>query len=568
MVMSELRDILKEEYRKKEEAAFNPQVLMSLIEEVMDSMPVLLEKAKQPSTLTIDLIPTLPISEIGWGSLSTPEEGGKAQRTAPGQELAQYLSNIAPGEDIKGKIAALNEYFDNPLPQEVSNPAAQIKNTISNLVFYKTLTNIITNFNASAAGFAFESFLAVLLDAESGKQIPASAASTIADIVLFEGGRPISLKLYREGQLKVGGSYKQLVEDLTGRYPVMEYIVVTKDLKGEGLKQEGQLNFHGFNFTRENFLQILTLKPKEAELLSIPAIFWEPIPDLEAKLKEAQTLKQFLTLPGRTEVNLVPIINAFVENVTSKMAEAGFEEEAIKEFQVEFERLVDPESGVYVGTEAKPIRFAYTTPRGLRGLLKQINLPSGEGATMLRDIYLAAHAEAVNRRKKLGGRGSARKEKFKELDYRAGRKSYKRLLEIQQEGSPELFEVALKSTSGYVRNRQFELAKGDLGKMSTLPNQENLFPYDEFEVGTIRIGAAKIQDMLDASINAFNESIFSIFSDLKDLSINLNAYVAGGLEDDSLADEAKEDAENIATGTEKIRDPKQGQQTQLPFKKE
>ncbi len=87
-------------------------------------------------------------------------------------------------------------------------------------------------------------------------------------------------------------------------------------------------------------------------------------------------------------------------------------------------------------------------------------------------------------------------------------------------------------------------------------------------MGTIRIGAAKIQDMLDASINAFNESIFSIFSDLKDLSSNLNAYVAGGLEDDSLADEAKEDAENIATGTEKIRDPKQGQQTQLPFKKE
>ncbi len=93
--MSNLREILKEEYKKKD-SIISPQSLMSLIEEVMDSMPVLLEKAKQPSTLTIDLIPTLPISEIGWGSLSTPEEGGKAQRTASGQELAQYLSNIAP----------------------------------------------------------------------------------------------------------------------------------------------------------------------------------------------------------------------------------------------------------------------------------------------------------------------------------------------------------------------------------------------------------------------------------------------------------------------------------------
>ena len=60
--------------------------------------------------------------------------------------------------------------------------------------------------------------------------------------------------------------------------------------------------------------------------------------------------------------------------------------------------------------------------------------------------------------------------------------------------------------------------------------------------------------MLDASIGAVNDQIFSIFRDLKDLSSNLNAYVAGGLEDDSLAGEAKADAEDIATGTEKVRD--------------
>ena len=76
--------------------------------------------------------------------------------------------------------------------------------------------------------------MAVLLDADTGRQIPASAAATIADIVVEKGGRPISLKLYREGSLKVGGSYKQLVDDLTGQYPTMEYVVVTKDLKGSG----------------------------------------------------------------------------------------------------------------------------------------------------------------------------------------------------------------------------------------------------------------------------------------------------------------------------------------------
>jgi len=89
--------------------------------------------------------------------------------------------------------------------------------------------------------------------------------------------------------------------------------------------------------------------------------------------------------------------------------------------------------------------------------------------------------------------------------------------------------------------------------MDTISNQDNLYPYGEFSIGTIEIGASKIQAMLDASIGDVNSAIFAIFSDLKDLSGNLNAYVAGGLQNDSLAAEAKDDAENIATGTEEIR---------------
>ena len=560
--MSDLRELLKEEYRKKG-MTITPQSLMEMIEEVMDGWSLITEEDTSPQTLTIDLIPIQPISEIGWGSLVTPDKGGPDVRTPAGQSLAQYLSNIAPGEDIQGKIVALNEYFANPLPEEGETPAQQLKNTISNLVFYKTLTNIITNFNASAAGFAFESFLAVLLDAESGKQIPASEGSTIADIVLFQGGRPISLKLYREGQLKVGGSYKQLVEDLTGKYPVMEYIVVTKDLKGSGLKQQGKLNFYGFNFTRENFLEVLALKPKEVALLSIPDVFWSPIPDLEKMIAEGAQLKDLLRIPGRTEVNLKPVADGFMQDVKTAMASAGFEDEIIQQFETEFSNVIDVDTGLYKDNN-KPFSLISGVPKTAadarfpkrrgQALRNQITLTPEQNDALLQ-IMNAAHYGAVKKRRKLGKGGSARKEKFKELNYRAPRKSLKRLLEIQQQGSPELFAAALKSTDGYVRNRQFELAKGDLGKLKSISNQENLFPYDKFEVGTIEVGAAKIQDMLDRSVNAFNKSIFSIFSDLKDLSTNFNAYVAGGLKDDALAEEAQGDAENIATGTEKIRDP-------------
>ena len=37
-----------------------------------------------------------------------------------------------------------------------------------------------------------------------------------------------SLKLYSAGSLKVGGSYIQLVKDLTGEFGMMQYIVITR----------------------------------------------------------------------------------------------------------------------------------------------------------------------------------------------------------------------------------------------------------------------------------------------------------------------------------------------------
>jgi len=561
--------MISEHYEAGRRSKLSPDFLLRSVREVLSEIsdkpaPKPLTEASSPDRsrrLTIELIPSLNISELGWGSLRTPEEGGKAVRTSAGQELAQYLNNIAPGADITGKISALNAFFENPIGDADPDPRKQIKQTISSLVFYKTLTNIITNFNAASAGFAFESFLAILLDAETGQQIPASGASTIADITLFDGSRPISLKLYKEGSLKVGGSFKQLVEDLTSNNPVMEYIVVTKDLKGQGLDASGKLNFYAFNFTLSNFIEIVALKAKEKALFEIPAVFLEnDVATLENMLSEANSLGDFLTLPSKTQVIMKPIVDQFVADVTNKMAETGFEQTTISEFEKEFSALVDAETGVY--RAKNNITFAkndhskkakkIASIRGLRDLFKQINLKDKDEVNKLKQIYFEAFATANKTRTRKSG--SARREKFSQLNYRTPKQSVKRLMELQVSASPELFSTALRSTSGYLRNKQFELAKGDLLKMAGISNQDNLYPYGDFSLGSLEVGSPQLQRMLDDSINSFNESIFSIFTDLQDLSLNLNSYVAGGLEDDKLAVTAKQDADDIATGTEEIRD--------------
>lgn len=559
--MSDLKNILREEYTKKARTV-TPASLIAMIEDIMEiPASILTEKESkrgtQPRTLTIDLIPTLPITEIGWGSLATPEKGGKEVRTSAGQDLAQFLNNIAPGGDLRAKIEALNEYYKSPVVKEEGlPPGKQISRTISNLVFYKTLTNVITNFNASSAGFAFESFLAVLLDAETGRQIPASAASTIADIVVEKGGRPISLKLYKEGQLKVGGSYKQLVDDLVGAYPVMEYVVVTKDLDGQGLEQQGKLNFYGFNFTTQNFIEILAIKAKEVNLMRLPSVFKSPVEELESRMRESSDLTDFLTVPAATYVNLGPIINSFIETVNN-LATARGVDPAKLDIENELKNLYDFETGADINKpDNNQARFGYAPRLPVRRrdtMISQMNLEPEE-IQVVKDVIDDAYVKAIKSRKTAGGRGTARKEKFKELSFMTGKQSLKRLMEIKQTASPELFAVAMKSTEGYLGNKQFELAKGDLKKLDSISNTDNLYPYGEFEVGTINIGAQGLQEMLDASIGEVNNAIFEIFSDLKDLSSNLNSYVAGGLEDDKLAVDAKDDAENIATGTEEIRD--------------
>tara|TARA_R110002074_G_scaffold116903_6_gene248469 strand:- start:6525 stop:8417 length:1893 start_codon:yes stop_codon:yes gene_type:complete len=269
--MHNLQNILEKEYKKKSSAQ-NFETLVDLIEEIFEidineapavtgapDVSQLDDRAAQQ--MILKMIPDIAVSEIGWSDVSTNDKGD-AISGPQRQLLVQFLKNV-DGSDFAERIKSVSSFYTSGADmyqQSGLDNGDMIAKTISYLVFYKTLTKIITNFNASSAGFSFESFLAALVD---GEQIPANTG-TIADYIDKATGTdiPVSLKLYREGQLEVGGSYTDLVNDLANpQWPDfgnrMRYVICTKVLSGDGLEQEGQIKFWQFDFTLENVLNIL-----------------------------------------------------------------------------------------------------------------------------------------------------------------------------------------------------------------------------------------------------------------------------------------------------------------------
>ena len=284
-----------------------------LINEVMK---FLLAEAdvKVPPKATFDwsMIPDIPISEIGWSDVSTGAEG--EQILGPQRALLQqYLDNIgAPDGTFAEQIASLQEFYGPEGPAQLMASAESntdaIAKLISYLVFYKTLTKVVTNFNASSAGFSFESFLAVLLN---GKQIEANTG-TIADF-LTGNDVPVSLKLYTK--LKVGGSWRDLVKDIVDpqfAHPLanghaMRYVSGIKTLTGDGLKQKGEIKLYQFDITLDNIVDIM-LASMHPDIVKMPLSLISNGVDVAAGLPSAEQV------PSNEELETL-LTDAFAQNL-------------------------------------------------------------------------------------------------------------------------------------------------------------------------------------------------------------------------------------------------------------
>ena len=310
--MSELREILKEEYIKQINQ-LDLKMLLEMVTGVLDSPSPIMEDGtsavdsasdKEAWNMVLKMLPNIEVSEIGWSDVSTVD--GKPV-SGPQRELLEgYLTNIG-GSTFEEKIKTISRFYADgtKIIAESKNQdrPSRIQHVISYLVFYKTLTKVITNFNASSAGFSFESFLSALV---KGEQIQ-TGNKTIADYTdgLSKGGKiPVSLKLYREGGLEVGGSYTDLVNDMVDPKFVnstigggMRYVICTKTLTGKDLEQQGEIKFWQFDFTLDNIMWILmNSKEKSAQCIRLPQ---EAVNMLKGKGAERSDYSNMLNLPQK-----------------------------------------------------------------------------------------------------------------------------------------------------------------------------------------------------------------------------------------------------------------------------
>jgi hypothetical protein len=561
--MSDLHKILQEEYDKKNEERplLTPEFLIRMIEEAIEDPRTLLNEgtAGQPSVRTyhVSEIPMIPISELGWANAdddakSDDPNAPPSQRAA----LEQYLRNI-PGTGFDDKLNAVSNIMQEgigSIPKE--NPREFIQQAMAFLVFYKTLTMAITNFNASAAGFNFEAFLAALME---GKQIPASGANTIADITAMVDGErtPISLKLYAEAGLEVGGSYYDLSNDLIEPNSAweswvksnpqfdggaMRYIACTKELSGEGVEQEGYINFFEFDITRANLFDVLSKTTKGRSCIMSNRAFMNALTRYMETGESSEALQWAANIPTRSDTSDSAEMSSLWSDYLDNTELSG-----LKELELTDEDIVNIKDAVlrsYIDTiEKTQSANDLAKPAGnLKvAILSVINPeisararhPDAQKANVVRDqidsIFKQFKKEVLRKR-------DARAIFLANVDeWVTGEEAavwYGAL-------TPELKALAIKNTRGYLGNFHW-----------VIPRQATKALGGGAPFARLQIGAKYVVQILESARGQLMDEVFSIFDQMSKMSAKLNSFFAHGLE---RPEEAKAGAEAGETAAEKAR---------------
>jgi hypothetical protein len=539
----------KKELSYIKENYFQDQIGLDYIFEMIDealeikttaSDRQLINERMQSMALTLEAIPEISVTELGWTDVRTV---GDQEVSGPARnQLLQFTKNIQ-GAGLQEKIVNVANFYNDPdsINLEGATPGQRIASALSYLVFYKTLTKVISNFNAASAGFNFEAFLAVLLE---GQQIPANTG-TIADFTTGDN-TPISLKLYSEKSLVVGGSFTDLVGDLINPqfspHDFMQYVVVLKSFEGDsqGLDVKGQLKFYRFNFTLDNVANIvLNSMGKSIRCIELPMEFIEQVRAGNEEYDFNATLPSQENLPSVEELE-----SQFYQFLSERMQEKGFTTEEIDAMadhidwanneeiftpEPRGERLMVVRGASKIGANNAAVKAAVVNALGGQGYA---------GAQLQGVRSAISHAnndvrQSFSAKRMADERANALRAPGVFADAQTSVEFYNQL-------SPELKKRALLNTKGYLSTLQFDLNRKQVLNIESLAGEYPALPSGQssVDIGTIMIGAQYVQEVLNRMTEELNRSIFTIFQSVKVIQEGTYAFMAGGLQDDNEAERA------------------------------
>ena len=536
----------------------------------------LIREQLEGSSLTLESIPEISVTELGWTDVRTV---GNQEISGPARnQLLQFTKNIK-GADLPEKIVSLSEFYNNPdsVNLEGATPGQKIANALSYLVFYKTLTKVISNFNAASAGFNFEAFLAVLLE---GAQIKANTG-TIADFTSGDN-TPISLKLYAEKSLVVGGSFVDLVGDLVSPqfspHDFMQYVVVLKSFEGDaqGLDVKGQLKFYRFNFTLDNVANIvLNSMDKSVQCIELPTEFIQQVSQGNTEYNFAATLPSQENLPSTEEMETM-----FVEEL-EKQLERTFTVNIRKggqgptDFKVDvtMEDLDAFTKGAldwanndsifkpvakFEGAELEVVRGVSPILKTNKSLKAAVDTTfSDKGYTNVEMNLIAFAVSEANLAVIKSFSATRQKDKRRQLLRQPGVfASAEESVEFYNSlTDPELKKLALQNSKGVLLSLQFDLNRRQVLNIESIAGEYSPLPsgQDGVNIGTIMIGAEYVQQVLNRMTEELNQSIFTIFQSVKMIQEGTYSFMAGGLQDDAQAEKAIDASRDVEGKVQDLR---------------
>tara|TARA_R110002110_G_scaffold261540_2_gene477409 strand:- start:4849 stop:6606 length:1758 start_codon:yes stop_codon:yes gene_type:complete len=568
---------IRENYFSKKEPGRGLEQIFETISQVMESENIrLLREQMEGASLTLESIPEISVTELGWTDVRTV---GNQEISGPARnQLLQFTKNIQ-GADLEEKLASLAEFYNNPdsINVQGGSPGQRIANVLSYLVFYKTLTKVISNFNAASAGFNFEAFLAVLLE---GRQIVANTG-TIADFI-DKDNLPISLKLYAEKSLKVGGSFVDLVGDLISPqfspHDFMQYVVVLKSFEdaSQGLDVKGQLKFYRFNFTLDNVANIvLNSSGHSVQCIEIASEFIQQVSAGNAEYDFGETLPSQENLPSTEEMETMFVGELEIQLARTFTVDIKKGGQGPTDFNLNIspEDLIDFTKGPFDWANNdnffKPVsKFKGDEPTVMRGVspINKTNKALGDAVVVafgnkgLTDIELKLIALSVHKANEVvrnSFTATRQKDKRRELLRQPG------VFASAQESvdfynsltDPELKKRALQNTKGVLSTLQFELNRTQVLNIESIAGQYSPLPSGQgsVNIGTIMIGAEYVQQVLNKLTEELNQGIFQIFQSVKMIQEGSYAFMAGGLQDDAQAEKAINASREVEAKTQELR---------------